>query len=113
VDGRSLAVGIREIERIGWTFYLNRRRMFIRGTNYYYNLYLSEMNRAAYERDLGLMRQMNVDLIRLHCHFENPAFYDVADELGLLVWQDYLEAWYPEDRAFSIRAATLYDPLIK
>jgi len=113
VDGRSLAVGIREIERIGWTFYLNRRRMFIRGTNYYYNLYLSEMNRAAYERDLGLMRQMNVDLIRLHCHFDNPAFYDVADELGLLVWQDYLEAWYPEDRAFSLRAAALYDPLIK
>jgi beta-mannosidase len=113
VDGRSLAVGIREIERIGWTFYLNRRRLFIRGTNYYYHLYLSEMNRAAYERDLGLMRQMNVDLIRLHCHFDNPAFYDVADELGLLVWQDYLEAWYPEDRAFSLRAASLYDPLIK
>ena len=113
VDGRSLAVGIREIERIGWTFYLNRRRLFIRGTNYYYHLYLSEMNRAAYERDLGLMLQMNVNLIRLHCHFDNPAFYDVADELGLLVWQDYLEAWYPEDRAFSLRAAALYDPLIK
>src|SRR5262249_2576992 len=33
VDGRTLPVGIREIERIGWTFYLNRKRMFIRGTN--------------------------------------------------------------------------------
>ena len=30
LDERSLAVGIREIERIGWTWYLNRRRMFIR-----------------------------------------------------------------------------------
>lgn len=113
VDGQSLAVGIREIERIGWTFYLNRRRMFIRGTNYYYNLFLSEMNRAAYERDLGLILQMNVNLIRLHCHFDNPEFYDVADELGVLVWQDYLEAWYPEDRAFSLRAAELYDPLVR
>jgi beta-mannosidase len=112
-DGRTLAVGIREIERIGWTFYLNRRRMFIRGTNYYYHLFLSEMNRAAYQRDLGLMQQMNANLIRLHCHFSNPEFYDVADELGILVWQDFLEAWYPEDRAFSLRAATLYDPLIR
>jgi beta-mannosidase len=31
IDSRSIAVGIREIERIGWEFYLNRRRMFIRG----------------------------------------------------------------------------------
>jgi beta-mannosidase len=113
VDGRSLAVGIREIERIGWTWYLNRRRLFIRGTNYYYHLYLSEMDRAAYDRDLRLMLQMNVNLIRLHCHFSNPEFYDTADELGVLVWQDYLEAWYPEDRAFSLKAAELYDPLIR
>ena len=113
LDGRSIAVGIREIERVGWDFYLNRRRMFIRGTNYYYHLFLSEMDRAAYERDLGLILQMNVNLIRLHCHFSNPEFYDVADELGVLVWQDFLEAWYPEDRAFSLKAARLYDPLIR
>jgi beta-mannosidase len=113
LDGKTLPVGIREIERIGWTFYLNRKRMFIRGTNYYYHLYLSEMDRAAYEGDLRLILQMNVNLIRLHCHFSNPEFYDVADELGVLVWQDFLEAWYPEDRAFSLRAAELYDPLIR
>ncbi len=113
LDGKSLAVGIREIERVGWTFYLNRRRMFIRGTNYYYHLYLSEMDRAKYERDLGLMLQMNVNLIRLHCHFSNPEFYDLADELGVMVWQDFLEAWYPEDTRFSLRAAALYDSLIR
>jgi beta-mannosidase len=113
LDGRSLAVGIREIERVGWIWYLNRKRLFIRGTNYYYHLYLSEMNRAAYERDLKLMMQMNINMIRLHCHFSNREFYDVADELGVLVWQDYLEAWHPEDRAYSLRAATLYDPLVR
>jgi beta-mannosidase len=109
VDGRSIAVGIREIEKIGWRFYLNRRRMFIRGTNYYYNLFLSEMNRERYARDLKLMLGMNVNMIRLHCHYSNPEFYDLADEQGVLIWQDYLEAWYPEDTAFSVRAAKLYD----
>ncbi len=113
LDGRSLPVGLREIERVGWTFYLNRRRMFIRGTNYYYDLFMSDMDRAKYERDLRLMLRMNVNLLRLHCHFADPEFYDLADELGVLVWQDFLEAWYPEDRAFSLRAAALYDPLIR
>ncbi|MEP0844727.1 MAG: hypothetical protein HRF43_18670, partial [Phycisphaerae bacterium] len=113
LDARSIAVGIREIEKLGWIFHLNRRRLFIRGTNYYYHLYMSEMDRSAYERDLKLMLGMNVNMIRLHCHFSNREFYELADENGVLVWQDYLEAWYPHDRRFSLRAAALYDPLIR
>lgn len=113
VDARDLAVGIREIERIGWHFYLNRRKMFVRGTNYYFHLYMSEMTRAKYERDLDLMLGMNVNMIRVHCHFSNREFYDLADEKGVLLWQDFLEAWYPHDRGFAQRAATLYDNHIK
>ncbi len=112
-DKRSLAVGIREIEHIDWKFYLNGKRMFIRGTNSYYNLFISEMRRSDYERDIELMRTMNINMIRLHCHFSNPDFYDIADEKGILIWQDFLEAWYPEDRAFSLKAAGLYDPHIR
>jgi len=113
VDGQSLAVGIREIEKIGWDFYLNRKRMFIRGTNYYDNLYMSEMDRPKYERDMKLLLGMNVNMIRLHCHFSNREFYDLADENGVLIWQDFLEAWYPHDRAFAQRAAMLYDNHIR
>jgi beta-mannosidase len=113
-DRRSMRVGIREIEKVGWTFYLNRKRMFVRGTNYYYgHLFLSELDRRSYERDVALMRGMNVNMIRLHCHFANREFYDLADEQGILVWQDYLEAWYPHDREFALRAAALYEPLIR
>ncbi len=112
-DRRSLAVGIREIEHYDWKFYLNGKRMFIRGTNAYYHLFMSEMRRGDYVRDLDLMRRMNINVIRLHCHFSNPDFYDLADELGIMIWQDYLEAWYPEDREFSLKAAALYDPLIR
>ena len=109
-DGRVQAVGLRQIERVGWVFYLNGRRLFIRGTNaYYLELFMSEMTRAKYERDLRLMLDMNVNMIRLHCHFQNPEFYDLCDEMGLLVWQDFLEAWYPHDPEFARRAAALYD----
>jgi beta-mannosidase len=113
-DSDSHAVGIREIEKVGWVFYLNGRRIYIRGTNsYYLELFMSEMNRQKYERDIKLMKDMNVNMIRLHCHFQNPEFYDLCDELGILVWQDYLEAWYPQDPEFALLASRLYDPLIR
>jgi len=113
-DSRSQPVGIREIERVGWVFYLNGRRTYIRGTNsYYLELFLSEMTRKKYERDLALMKSMNINMIRLHCHFQNPEFYDLCDETGILVWQDFLEAWYPHDPEFAVQAARLYDAHIR
>lgn len=112
-DQQSLAVGIREIEHIDWKFYLNGKRMFIRGTNFYYNLFQSEVRRADYERDFKLMLGMNINMIRLHCNFSNPEFYDLADESGVLIFQDFLEAAYPEDRDFSLKAARLYDLSIR
>lgn len=113
LDGRTETVGIREIRRHADQFYLNGRRIFLRGTNVYANLWLSEMTREKYARDLDLIEKMNVNLIRVHCHFENPEFYDLADERGLLLWQDYLEAWYPEDTDFSRHAAALFDNHIR
>jgi beta-mannosidase len=113
-DARSQAVGTREIDKVGWVFYLNGRRMYIRGTNsYYLELFMSEMSRKKYERDLDLMKSMNINMIRLHCHFQNLEFYERCDELGILVWQDFLEAWYPHDTEFALDAARLYDSHIR
>jgi beta-mannosidase len=113
-DSRSQAVGIREIEKVGWVFYLNGHRLYIRGTNsYYFELFLSEMSRDKYDRDLNLIKSMNINMIRLHCHFQNPEFYDRCDELGIIVWQDFLEAWYPHDKEFALQAARLYDAHIR
>ncbi len=113
LDSRTEAVGLREIQRRADQFYLNGKRIFLRGTNTYANLWLSEMTREKYARDLDLIGRMNVNLLRIHCHFENPEFYDLADERGLLIWQDYLEAWYPEDTDFSRHAAALFDNHIR
>jgi beta-mannosidase len=113
LDARTESIGIREIQRRADQFYLNGKRIFLRGTNTYANLWLSEMTREKYARDLDVIGKMNVNLLRIHCHFENPEFYDLADERGLLIWQDYLEAWYPEDTDFSRRAAELFDNHIR
>jgi beta-mannosidase len=113
VSARRIAVGIRTVARRGDKFYLNGKPVFLRGTNVYANLWLSEMDRGAYQRDFALLRRMNINAIRVHCHFENPEFYELADEQGLLVWQDFLEAWYPHDTEFSRHAAALYDSHIR
>ncbi|MCL4843509.1 MAG: hypothetical protein KJZ79_16800 [Bryobacteraceae bacterium] len=113
VDARRMAVGIRTITRVGERFYLNGKHVFLRGTNVYANLWLSEMGRKEYERDFEILQKMNINLIRIHCHFENPEFYELADERGLFIWQDYLEAWYPHDHEFSPRAAALFDDHIR
>ncbi len=113
LDARRMAVGIRTITRIGERFYLNGKHVFLRGTNVYANLWLSEMGRKEYERDFEILQNMNINLVRIHCHFENPEFYEIADERGLMIWQDYLEAWYPHDHEFSPRAAALFDDHIR
>ncbi|HPT28509.1 MAG TPA: glycoside hydrolase family 2 TIM barrel-domain containing protein, partial [Bryobacteraceae bacterium] len=113
LSAKRIRVGIRTIARHGDKFYLNGKPVFIRGTNIYANLWMSEFGRKEYERDLAIIRKMNVNAIRSHCHFENPEFYELADEQGYLVWQDYLEAWYPHDTEFSRRAAELYDNHIR
>lgn len=113
-DQRAQPVGIRTIEKVGWVFYLNGKRLFVRGTNsYFLELFLSEMTREKYERDLRLIKDMNVNMLRLHCHFARKELYHLTDEMGILVWQDFLEAWYPHDREFALRAASLYDPLVR
>lgn len=113
LDARQMAIGLRTVTRVGDRFYLNGRPVFLRGTNVYANLWLSEMGRKEYERDLDVISKMNVNLIRLHCHFENPEFYELADERGLFIWQDFLEAWYPRDTEFSRHAAALFDNHIR
>ncbi len=113
IDARRARIGFREIRREGWQFYLNGKRIFLRGTNVYANLWLSEMSRERYAADLDLIGKMNVNIIRIHCHFENPEFYELADERGLLIWQDFLEAWYPHDPDFSTHAAGLFDRHIR
>ncbi|MBL8234090.1 MAG: beta galactosidase jelly roll domain-containing protein, partial [Bryobacterales bacterium] len=113
LDGKRMRTGIRTVARRGDRFYLNGKPVFLRGTNIYANLFLSEFRRPEYERDFALIRQMNVNSIRVHCHFENPEFYELADEQGFLIWQDYLEAWYPHDTEFSRHAAKLFDRHIR
>lgn len=108
LDGRpqSTTFGVRSITRDkNWVWHLNGRRIFPRGSNYISTQWLSQADRAWYERDLDLMLKANLNSIRVHAHVERPEFYELADERGLMVWQDFPLQWgYSDLPAFHAEA---------
>ena len=98
--------GIRSIRHDEkWVWYLNGRRIFPRGSNYISTQWLSQADRAWYERDVDLMLKANLNSIRVHAHLERPEFYDLADERGLMLWQDFPLQWgYSDLPAFHAEA---------
>jgi hypothetical protein len=62
---------------------------FPRGSNYLPAQYISEMTREGFERDVSLMKEANLNIVRVYAHILPDAFYEVCNELGMLVWQDF------------------------
>lgn len=86
--------GVRTFELRDYIPYLNRKRIFIRGNNYPPgDTRISTMTRERYEKDFELILGCNINMIRMHAHVEHPEFYEVADEKGIIVWQDFPMQW--------------------
>jgi beta-mannosidase len=106
LKGHQARFGVRSIRRDEqWVWYLNGRRIFPRGSNYISTQWLSQADRAWYERDVDLMIKANLNSMRVHAHLERPEFYQVADERGLMVWQDFPLQWgYSDLPSFHLEA---------
>jgi beta-mannosidase len=92
LDSVSTRFGIRHIALDGWTLVVNGRREFIRGANWVPADSLpGRLRRADYAHLLGMARAAGVNLLRVWGGGlrEKRAFYDLCDELGLLVWQEF------------------------
>lgn len=86
--------GIRTFEMRDWIAYLNGKRLFLKGNNYPPgDTRIARMTYEAYQRDLTLAKEAHFNMLRVHAHVEHPAFYRVADETGILLWQDFPLQW--------------------
>ncbi len=114
ISTNKLKVGIRDIkvinepDSIGENFYfkVNDRPIYIKGANYV------PVNAMPDEKiDSLRLRQLFLDMKKSHFNmvrvwgggiYESDYFYDLADEYGILVWQDFPFActMYPSDDQF-------------
>ena len=86
-------------------FVVNGRAIFAKGANWIpAHSFVAGLNREHYARDLRSAAEAHMNMIRVWGGgiYESEAFYDLCDELGLLVWQDFMFACalYPGDAAF-------------
>ncbi|MBS0663899.1 MAG: glycoside hydrolase family 2 protein [Verrucomicrobia bacterium] len=92
-------------------FVVNGRPIFAKGANWIpAHSFVAGLERADYARDLHSAVEANMNMLRIWGGgiYEDEAFFDLCDELGLLVWHDFMFACtlYPGDPAFvaSVRA---------
>ncbi|UYN83444.1 MAG: beta galactosidase jelly roll domain-containing protein [Microcella sp.] len=88
-DSISQDFGIKEVRHDEQTghWYLNHKRIFLRGMRYITSQWLSEGNRELWNDDLTKMLDMQINSIRIGSHVEPDEFYTMCDEMGFLVWQ--------------------------
>ena len=104
VDEWEAQIGLREVEletgadAIGaaWTVKINGREVWCKGANWIPDdVFLPRANDPARLRErLQQAKDAGMNMIRVWGGgiYETDAFYDICDELGLLVWQDFLFA---------------------
>ena len=121
VMGRKMSgrVGLRKVEldAVGGAvcFKVNNRPVFMKGANWIpCDAFDARQTPERYRDLLESARAANMNMIRLWGggQFEKDAFYDLCDELGLMVWHDFMFscAVYPADDAFleDVRAEIVH-----
>ena len=114
LDEESVRFGIREIKIDSkWNWYLNSERFFPRGTNIIPTQWLSEYNSEMISRDIKMLKEANINAVRVHAHINRQEFYDDCDEAGILVWQDFPLQWsYEETDEFAQNAVSQIEDMI-
>lgn len=96
-----------------WLWKLNGRRIFIRGSNYISNVFVSSVKRESYDKDLEMVKEANLNFLRIHAHLENKDFYDLCDEKGILLEQDFVLQWgYENSKTFDDLAIKMIEKMV-
>lgn len=113
VDSRTVRIGLRSLEVVhriddegkSFAIHVNGAPTFMKGANYIpLDSFPSRPSHDRYRELLESAARANMNMIRVWGGgiYEDDRFYDLCDELGILVWQDFMFAcsMYPGDEAF-------------
>lgn len=86
-------------------FRVNGRSIYAKGANWIpADQFVERCTPAVYRHLLGSMAEANMNMVRVWGGgwYEQDIFYDLCDELGILVWQDFMMACalYPDAKPF-------------
>ncbi|WP_410771197.1 beta-mannosidase [Fontibacillus sp. BL9] len=124
VAERSVKTGLRQIKLIrekdaagaSFSFELNGVPVFAKGANHIPNdSFIPEVTAERYRHEIASAAESNMNMLRVWGggFYEEDVFYDLCDEYGLLVWQDFMFAcsMYPGDEVFlqSVAAEAEYN----
>ncbi|MEZ5195503.1 MAG: glycoside hydrolase family 2 protein [Bacteroidales bacterium] len=112
-DNHNLKIGLRTIELVqepdstGSSFYfsVNGTPVFMKGANYIpQDNFLSRVSDEKYLETIQSAVDANMNMLRVWGGgvYEKDIFYNLCDEKGILVWQDFMFAcnMYPGDEEF-------------
>jgi len=113
IDTLEMKIGIRTLQlvqdsdAVGRSFYfkLNGVPVFMKGANYIPpDNFLSRVTDQKYTDIVNSAKEANMNMLRVWGGgaYEKDKFYDLCDENGILVWQDFMFAcaMYPEGSDF-------------
>ena len=110
--------GVRSLELVRdeneMTYTVNGKRLYLRGTTYFPDNYISQMHEQRYRRDLHAIKAAGFNAVRIHVHVEKPVFYSLCDEIGIAVVQDSDLNWvHPQTEEWKDRAVKVFGDMIK
>lgn len=89
---------IRKVELLeGDRFLLNGKELFLRGTNIIPAQFLSELNYERIKKIVELIKEANINAVRVHAHVNRKELYKEFDKQGIIIWQDFSLQWTYED----------------
>lgn len=104
---RSVALQLRdEHNQPTFRFKINGQPIFAKGTNWVpADAFPSRITPERYRDYLLRLQESGANMVRVWGGgiYESPTFYEVCDELGLMVWQDFMFSFaqYPEWPSFT------------
>ncbi len=123
IDQLSKRIGLRQLELRrepdqwgeSFTFVVNRTPIYVKGADWIpADNFTMRVSVEKYRDLLTSAAQANMNMLRVWGGgiYEADVFYDLCDELGILVWQDFMFscALYPGDEKFlnSVREEAIY-----
>lgn len=104
----STSFGIREVHMDDSdNFYLNGRKLFLRGTNIIPEQFLSTLDKDRIKKITDLIRGANINAVRIHAHVNRKEVYEEFDRQGIILWQDFSLQWtYDDSPGFSANACS-------